>query len=168
VAGVGINTAHQLGHKRESAERWLSKIALAQSFYGHFYIEHNRGHHVRVATPEDPASSRLGESLYRFWPRTVSGSLTSAWHLEANRYRRKGTHPFHLGNDVINAWLMSVVLWGALGAWLGVGILLLMLLPVSIPIIAVAVGWVGDRLRAAGAVRLPEQQATPVPARHTA
>lgn len=64
IGGIGINTAHELGHKKESHERWLSKIALAQSFYGHFYIEHNRGHHVRVATPEDPASSRLGENLY--------------------------------------------------------------------------------------------------------
>ena len=60
IGGIGINTAHELGHKREANERWLSKIALAQSFYGHFYIEHNRGHHVRVATPEDPASARLG------------------------------------------------------------------------------------------------------------
>src|SRR4051812_37073814 len=59
IGGIGINTAHELGHKREANERWLSKIALAQSFYGHFYIEHNRGHHVRVATPEDPASARL-------------------------------------------------------------------------------------------------------------
>ena len=65
IGGIGINTAHELGHKRESHERWLSKIALAQSFYGHFYIEHNRGHHVRVATPEDPASSRVGESSTR-------------------------------------------------------------------------------------------------------
>ena len=73
IGGIGINTAHELGHKKESHERWLSKIALAQSFYGHFYIEHNRGHHVRVATPEDPASSRLGENFYQFWPRTVAG-----------------------------------------------------------------------------------------------
>jgi alkane 1-monooxygenase len=128
VAGVAINTAHELGHKKESHERWFSKIALAQSFYGHFYIEHNRGHHVRVATPDDPASSRLGESVYRFWPRTVLGSLTSSWHLEAKRYQRKGTHPFHLGNDVLNAWLMTVVLWGALVAWLGVDILPYLLL----------------------------------------
>ena len=61
IAGIGINTAHELGHKKEQHERWLAKIALAQSFYGHFYIEHNRGHHVRVATPEDPASSQVGE-----------------------------------------------------------------------------------------------------------
>ncbi len=82
VNGIAINTAHELGHKRESAERWLSKIALAPTGYGHFFVEHNRGHHVRVATPEDPASSRLGESYYRFWPRTVLGSLRSAWRLE--------------------------------------------------------------------------------------
>ena len=73
IGGIGINTAHELGHKKESHERWLSKIALAQVAYGHFYIEHNRGHHVRVATPEDPASARLGETLYEFWPRTVWG-----------------------------------------------------------------------------------------------
>ena len=101
----------------------MSKIALAQSFYGHFYIEHNRGHHVRVATPEDPASARLGENFYQFWPRTVVGSLRSAWRLEKRRYARKKTHPFHVGNDVLNAWLMSLVLWGALVAWLGVGLL---------------------------------------------
>ncbi|WP_369012405.1 fatty acid desaturase [Nocardioides imazamoxiresistens] len=123
IGGIGINTAHELGHKKESHERWLSKVALAQSFYGHFYIEHNRGHHVRVATPQDPASSRMGESLYRFWPRTVAGSLRSAWALEVKRYARRDRHAYRLGNDVLNAWLMSAVLWGALVAWLGVGIL---------------------------------------------
>jgi len=123
IGGIGINTAHELGHKREQNERWLSKVALAQSFYGHFYIEHNRGHHVRVATPEDPASSRVGESFYQFWPRTVLGSLRSAWRLEKKRYARRQQHPFRIGNDVLNAWLMSAVLWGTLVAWLGVGIL---------------------------------------------
>jgi alkane 1-monooxygenase len=122
IGGIGINTAHELGHKKEANERWLSKIALAQSFYGHFYIEHNRGHHVRVATPEDPASARVGESFYRFWPRTVVGSLRSAWNLERKRIARRKQHPFRLSNDVLNAWLMSAVLWGALVAWLGVGI----------------------------------------------
>ncbi len=89
VAGIGINTAHELGHKKEEHERWLAKIALAQTFYGHFYIEHNRGHHVRVATPEDPASSRLGETFYAFLPRTVVGPLRSAWHLEKRRFERR-------------------------------------------------------------------------------
>ena len=123
VAGVGINTAHELGHKREEAERWAAKIALAQCFYGHFYIEHNRGHHVQVATPRDPASSRLGESFYRFWPRTVLGSVRSAWRLERKRFARRQQHPYRIGNDVLNAWLMSIVLWGALLAVFGIGIL---------------------------------------------
>ncbi|WP_432477844.1 fatty acid desaturase [Nocardioides sp. GXQ0305] len=123
IGGIGINTAHELGHKRESHERWLSKIALAQVAYGHFYIEHNRGHHVRVATPEDPASARLGENFYQFWPRTVLGSLRSAWRIEKRRYARRKRHPFRIGNDVLNAWLMTAVLWGAMVAWLGVGVL---------------------------------------------
>jgi len=122
VSGIAINTAHELGHKRASSERWLSKIALAQSFYGHFFIEHNRGHHVRVATPEDPASSRLGESFYAFWPRTVKGSLASAWELERERFQRLGTSPWTIKNDLLNAWLMSVVLYGALLAVFGIGI----------------------------------------------
>ncbi|MFC7503983.1 fatty acid desaturase [Nocardioides sp. GCM10030258] len=119
VQGIAINTAHELGHKKENVERWLSKIALAPTFYGHFYIEHNRGHHVRVATPEDPASSRLGESFWAFWPRTVMGSLKSGWGVEAKRYKRKGTHPFHVGNDVLNAWVMSAVLYGGMFALFG-------------------------------------------------
>jgi len=122
IGGIGINTAHELGHKKEANERWLSKIALAQSCYGHFYIEHNRGHHVRVATPEDPASARVGENFYQFWPRTVVGSLRSSWNLEKKRIARRKQHPWRLSNDVLNAWLMSAVLWGAMVAAFGLGI----------------------------------------------
>lgn len=119
LGAVGMNTAHEMGHKKDSLERWLSKISLAQSCYGHFYIEHNRGHHVRVATPEDPASSRFGESFWEYLPRSVFGSLRSAWRLEAQRMRRLNKSPWRLSNDVLNAWLMSVVLWGVLIAIFG-------------------------------------------------
>jgi alkane 1-monooxygenase len=114
LGGVGINTAHEMGHKKDSLERWLSKVTLAQTFYGHFFIEHNRGHHVRVATPEDPASARMGESLWAFLPRSVGGSLRSSWALEAERMRRLDRSVFNIRNDVVNAWLMSVVLWSVL------------------------------------------------------
>ena len=123
VAGVGINTAHELGHKKEAVEKWLAKIALAQSFYGHFFIEHNRGHHVRVATPEDPASARLGENVYEFLPRTVVGSFRHAWQAELPRFNRRDRSPWSIENDVLNAWAMSVVLWAALLAVFGLGIL---------------------------------------------
>ncbi|HEY3865407.1 MAG TPA: alkane 1-monooxygenase [Solirubrobacteraceae bacterium] len=123
VSGIAINTAHELGHKRAANERWLSKVALAQSAYGHFFIEHNRGHHVRVATPEDPASSRLGESFWEFLPRTVSGSLRSAWELEHERAERTGKRFWSASNDILNAWAMTVVLFGALTAIFGVVVL---------------------------------------------
>jgi alkane 1-monooxygenase len=128
VSGVAINTAHELGHKRASLERWLSKVALAQSGYGHFFIEHNRGHHVRVATPEDPASSRLGESFWAFLPRTVAGSLRSAWELEGVRLDRMGSSHWTFRNDILNAWAMSVVLFAALIAAFGLVVLPFLLL----------------------------------------
>jgi len=114
VAGIGINTAHELGHKKEEYERWFARAALAQTFYGHFFIEHNRGHHVRVATPDDPASGRLGETVWEFMPRTVVGSLRSAWDLEKKRFARLKTSHWSIKNDVLNAWAFSIVLWGGL------------------------------------------------------
>ena len=119
VNGVAINTAHELGHKKDRLDRWLSRISLAPTFYGHFYVEHNRGHHKNVSTPNDPASSRFGETFWAFWPRTVMGSLRSAWHLEAERLARAGKSVWSLSNENLQSWAMSVVLWGALLAVLG-------------------------------------------------
>jgi alkane 1-monooxygenase len=132
VGGVGINTAHELGHKSERAERWLSKITLAQTGYGHFFVEHNRGHHVRVATPEDPASSRLGESFWAFLPRTVLGSVASAWEIEKSRLRRKGKPVLCIENNVIHSWAMTAVLFGALLGIFGPSILPWLLLQAAV------------------------------------
>jgi alkane 1-monooxygenase len=114
VSGIAIAAAHELGHKREQVERRLAKFALAPSAYGHFYVEHNKGHHVRVATPEDPASARLGESFWAFVPRTVGGSMRSAWRIEMMRLRRKGQHWWSPRNNILNAWAITVVLFGAM------------------------------------------------------
>ncbi|MBI5336268.1 MAG: alkane 1-monooxygenase [Mycolicibacterium rufum] len=122
IGGIAINTAHELGHQRARSERWLSKIALAQTGYGHFFVEHNRGHHARVATVEDPASSRLGENVYFFYFRSILGSLRSAWSIEARRLRRHRGSVFSLHNDVLNAWLMTAALFAALIAGFGVDV----------------------------------------------
>lgn len=123
VGGIAINAAHELGHKRGLSERRLSKVALAQTCYGHFFVEHNRGHHVRVATHDDPASSRLGESLYAFIARSATGSLRSAWELERSRLRRLNTPTWSLSNDVLSAWLLSAALFAVLVVWFGVTVL---------------------------------------------
>ncbi len=117
IGGLAINAAHDLGHTREVQERRLAKLALAQTCYGHFFVEHNRGHHVRVATAEDPASARLGETLYAFVPRSVIGGVRSAWNLEAARLARDGKTRWTLRNDVLNAWLISIVLFAVLALW---------------------------------------------------
>ncbi|AOI78002.1 alkane 1-monooxygenase [Burkholderia sp. NRF60-BP8] len=112
ATGISINTAHELGHKTDRFERWLAKITLAPVAYGHFYVEHNRGHHVRVATAEDPASARYGESFWAFLPRTVTGSIRSAWRLEKARLERLGHSPWTWRNEVLHAWAMTAVVWG--------------------------------------------------------
>ncbi|WP_308170636.1 alkane 1-monooxygenase [[Mycobacterium] fortunisiensis] len=127
VGGIGINAAHELGHKNARLERRLSRAALAQTCYGHFAVEHNRGHHARVATPDDPASSMLGQSLYRFIGRSVIGGLRSAWGLEARRLARHGRSPWTLQNDVLSTWLTSAALFAGLAVWFG---------PVVLPLLA--------------------------------
>ena len=111
VGGVAINAAHELGHKKGDAAKRLSLLALAQSGYGHFYVEHNRGHHRHVATPEDPASARFGESLWRFLPRTVTGSFASAVRLERDRLNRRNLGFVSAHNHILQGALLTAILW---------------------------------------------------------
>jgi alkane 1-monooxygenase len=85
----GINVAHELMHRKHWLWRAGAEILMTSVSYTHFCIEHVLGHHRTVATPEDPATSRRGESLYRFYPRTVVGGLRGAWLLERERCARK-------------------------------------------------------------------------------
>ncbi len=112
VNGIAINTAHELSHKNGRLEHYLSHLALAPSGYNHFRIEHPYGHHRRVATPEDPASSRLGETFWKFLPRTVIGSFKSAIEIEKKRLERKKLPFFCKENELIHGWAMSTIYHG--------------------------------------------------------
>ncbi|HKW38367.1 MAG TPA: alkane 1-monooxygenase [Burkholderiales bacterium] len=111
----GITFAHELGHARSRLDRLLAKVLLTAVCYGHFFIEHNRGHHVRVATPEDPASARFGESFYAFYPRTVAFSWLHAWRLEAERLARRGARFFGWRNQML--WFTALPALIAGGLW---------------------------------------------------
>jgi alkane 1-monooxygenase len=113
-SGLGINTAHELGHKQTVVEQWLAKICLAVPAYGHFCVEHNRGHHVLVATPEDPASSRMGESIYRFALREIPGTFVRGWQLEKSRLQKQGKAIWSRHNNILQSYLVSAVLQGTL------------------------------------------------------
>lgn len=113
----GITFAHELGHAKSRLDRALAWLLMASVNYGHFMVEHYRGHHPRAATRDDPASARRGESLWRFLPRTLRGSLVSAWRLEARQLAqlRRGWHRSPL------LWVTAAQLGGllALAAFLG-------------------------------------------------
>jgi alkane 1-monooxygenase len=119
ASGLAINTGHELGHKKSRFERWLAKLVLAVVGYGHFYIEHNRGHHRDVATPEDPASARLGESIYRFVLRETPGAWRRAWRSEAARLARRNQRAWSLDNEVLQPLVITLVFYGALVAVFG-------------------------------------------------
>lgn len=110
ASGVGINTGHELGHKKTRLERNLAKIVLAVPAYGHFWIEHNHGHHRDVSTPDDPASARMGENIYQFACREIPGAAKRAWQIEATRLERKGLPFLHWDNAILQSLAITVVL----------------------------------------------------------
>jgi alkane 1-monooxygenase len=109
-SGLGINTGHELGHKKSQLERNLAKIVLAVPVYGHFWVEHNRGHHRDVSTPDDPASSRMGESIYKFALREVPGAFNRAWAIEKDRLERRGKSVWHSNNQILQSMALSLVI----------------------------------------------------------
>jgi alkane 1-monooxygenase len=113
---MGINVAHELGHRNTWYEQLMSKILLLTSLYMHFFIEHNRGHHKNVSTPEDPASAKKGEWLYTFWFRTVWGSYWSAWRIENKRIRKLGKPILSFANEMVIYHFLQLAAVGAI-AW---------------------------------------------------
>jgi alkane 1-monooxygenase len=103
----GINVGHELGHRINPWEQSLAKALLLTSLYMHFFTEHNKGHHKRVATPDDPSSARYNEPLYLFFFRTIIFSYTSAWHIANAETRKKGKAVFSLYNEMIQFTLIQ-------------------------------------------------------------
>lgn len=130
---IGINVAHELGHRQTWYERMMSKTLLLSSFYMHFSIEHNLGHHKNVATDEDPASSRFGEYIYAFFIRSVRDSYLSAWHLEHERLRKAGHKILSWKNEMIRFQVIQILYLAAIFSIFGW----------SVAILAVVVGIIG-------------------------
>ena len=105
---IGINVAHELGHRNSAFERFLSKSLLLSSLYMHFIIEHNHGHHRNVATPDDPATARTGEPVYFFWFRSILGTFTSAWHIEKMLQKQKNSTYLTIRNRMVQLILVEL------------------------------------------------------------
>ena len=125
---LGINVAHELGHRPRRYEQLLAQTLLLSTLYLHFFIEHNRGHHRHVATPLDPATARLYEPFWQFMPRAVWGEYRSAWHLEQERLTRQQRSAWSWQNLMLRFQVAQVALILVVGlvfgpkallAWLG-------------------------------------------------
>lgn len=119
TSGLAINTGHELGHKNSKIEKLLAKLVLAVPAYGHFTIDHNLGHHRNVSTPGDPASARMGESIYKFAVREIPGALKEAWTIERDRLQRRERSLWHPNNQILQSYYLTALLNIALIIWLG-------------------------------------------------
>ena len=124
LGGLGINVAHELGHRTKTFEQNLAKILLLPSAYMHFFIEHNRGHHKNVSTPHDPATSRRNEMVYQFWIRSLVMGYMSAWKIENQRLIRQNQKVFTLKNEMLRFQLIQIAFWMLIGFTFGLQILI--------------------------------------------
>lgn len=118
LGGIGITVAHELLHRKARLDRALAEVLMTSVSYTHFCVEHIHGHHKNVATPHDPATARLGESMYRFVPRSVFGGMRSFWRIEAGIAARKGFGRF----DLRNRRFRYPMVWALVVAALAVGL----------------------------------------------
>lgn len=119
VTGAGINVAHEFMHRRGKVERALAELLMTMATYTHFCVEHVLGHHKHVSTPVDPASSRLGEGLYGYLPRTLIGGLRSAWRLEDKRRRQARLPWWSWKNRQVRYALTLAAVYVAIAATVG-------------------------------------------------
>ena len=101
MATNGINVGHELGHRKSLIARTCSKLLYLPCQYMHFYIEHNFGHHINVATPEDPATARYKQTVYSFWITSVIRTYVSAWEIQLKLLKVSKRGFFSIKNDMI-------------------------------------------------------------------
>ncbi len=119
---MGINVSHELVHRVNNRyEPFLGRMMLATVCYLHWGLEHVKGHHKNVATPLDPATARMGESFYTFWPRTIAGGFLSAWEIEAGNLSRKGKGVWSLRNPFLRYVTAEILIVVAMGWLFGIG-----------------------------------------------
>lgn len=110
MGAIGITVSHELIHKDAPLEQNAGGLLLAAVCYAGFKVEHVRGHHVHVSTPEDASSSRFGQSLYAFLPHAYKHNFLNAWRLEAERLKRRGLPALHWRNELIWWYAISALL----------------------------------------------------------
>ena len=128
MATNGINVGHELGHRKSLFARTCSKLLYLPCQYMHFYIEHNFGHHINVATPEDPATAGYKQNLYSFWITSVVRTYISAWKIQLRLLKVSKRNFFSIKNDMIFYTLFQLLFIALIYYYFGLYITLLSIL----------------------------------------
>lgn len=119
---IGINVGHELGHRPPGFAHLCGELLMLSSLENHFIPYHNLGHHLHVATPDDPATARKNESVYRFWLRSHFGSYKKAWQIEKERLEKYDKANLSWSNKMVRYTtaqvLVTMVIWSIFG-WNG-------------------------------------------------
>jgi alkane 1-monooxygenase len=118
-SGFGIGCIHELIHRPTFTELYHARAVLLFSNYNHFWVEHVWGHHKRVATDEDPASSALNEPLWTFIPKCWYYSLLSACRLENKFLENRDCSWFNINNRILYPFLASFLIDYAIYQYFG-------------------------------------------------
>ena len=92
---VSNSNAHELIHRGARPLHLLGRWVFISMLYGHHVSAHPLIHHRHVATPDDPATARLGEGFWSYIPRAWGGAFRAGLRAERARLDRIGRSRLH-------------------------------------------------------------------------
>ncbi len=125
LATNAVNVAHELGHRKNKFDVFITRLLLLPCLYMHFTMEHNYGHHKNVATELDPASAKKGQSLYHFWITSVFGQYKNAWQIQMKLLKNKKASFVSSENNLLLFLIYQKLYLTTIYALLGEGALML-------------------------------------------
>jgi len=126
---VSNSNAHELIHRNARGLRRAGKWVYISLLFGHHASAHPLVHHTHVGTPNDPNTSRMNESVYRFMIRAWLGSFKAGLKAEEKRLAQAGLDRWDTKNPYLlyvgGAALMLLVSF-LIAGWRGVAVHLLL------------------------------------------
>jgi alkane 1-monooxygenase len=90
-------------------------MGYAKFYYSHFCPSHVKYHHKTVATPEDPVTARMNESVNEYFLRCIPGKMIEVWKMGSS----KRSHWFTWKNQMLRHLALSLSILLSIIAWRG-------------------------------------------------
>lgn len=110
VLSINMVVGHELTHRTNSKfDCMIGNLSLSVVGDSQFSISHIYCHHKNVATPEDAASARRGESIYHFILRSSIGQYRESWSYEKDRLKKAGQAIIGPNNQLLRGMLLTLI-----------------------------------------------------------